>query len=76
MCREMIKDPLGSSQTLAKCFLGSKNTSKLLMRAARQVKTSGPEGASAESRSVVTTQQTDSAAIPRVAHKYCDISLS
>lgn len=76
MCREMIKDPLGSSQTLAKCFPGSKNTSKLVMKLACQVKKSGPERGSAESSPVRTTEQAGSASILRVAHKYCDISLS
>lgn len=76
MWREMTKDPLGSSQTLAKCFPGSKNTSKLVIKLTCQVKKSGPERASAESRPIGTTEQTGSAAILRVEHKFCDSSLS
>lgn len=68
MCRKAIKDPLGSSQILVKCFPGSKNTSKLVIKLAPKVKKLGPERASAACRQVRTTAQTGSA-ILRVANK-------
>lgn len=43
MCRKMIKDPLGSSQILVKCFLGSMNISKLVMKPVRKVEEQGHE---------------------------------
>lgn len=69
MCGKKIRDPLGSSQTLVKCFPGSTNTSTLVIKPAHKVKELGPEGASAESRQVRTAAQTGSASVPRVAHR-------
>lgn len=55
MCRKTIKDPLGSSQILVKCFPGSANTSTLVIKLAPKVKKLGPERASAEARQVRAT---------------------
>ena len=63
ICRKMIKDPLGSSQILLKCFPGSTNTSKLVIKPEHKVKKLGKERASAESRQVRTTEQTTSASV-------------
>lgn len=74
MCRKRTKDPLGSSQILAKCFPGSANTSTLVIKLAPKVKKLGPEGASAESRQVRATVQTGSASVPRAIQQDCGTS--
>lgn len=73
ICRKMIKDPLGSSPILLKCFRGSTNTSELVIKPKHKVKKLGKERTSAESRQVKTIEQTDSAFILSVSHKDCGI---
>ena len=63
ICKKMIKDPLGSSQTLLKCFLGSTHIAELVIKPKHKVKKLGKKRTSAESRQVKTIEQTDSAFI-------------